>query len=344
MDSESGPGPSADRPLSLATGQVFEFRLWAELIEQSAGQLHVFLPLLDRGLDAVLHRLSDGAYIGVQAKCRTSARWHEVHVVVPEEELASDDTVLVAGRLHDGELGPYLLVVPAGEFKRLAYRWPGLNGRYEAWFREEAPAAESRWAPYVVERSSLGSRLMGMSVGAGPAVVAPVSPAVGPAVAVATRAAHDRWLGFMGEAEVIRQLALAPDLDLFRPFPDLELVEVLARHHLTERFAGLQVKAPALDGKHRQAHAGVAASTLRPEATSLVVVLVWLPEAGRFSEECLLIPAARLPELAMLDGRFYLIEFRPSGAGGRASRYDPFRVALRDLGATVSKLVGGPLP
>ena len=43
-----------------------EFRVWTELIQQSQGALHVFLPLLDRGLDAVIHRLTDGEYIPLQ--------------------------------------------------------------------------------------------------------------------------------------------------------------------------------------------------------------------------------------------------------------------------------------
>jgi hypothetical protein len=54
--------------LTGATGQVFEFRLWATLVEQSRGLLHVFLPLADRGIDALVHRLPDGAYFRVQAK------------------------------------------------------------------------------------------------------------------------------------------------------------------------------------------------------------------------------------------------------------------------------------
>ena len=40
-----------------APGQALEFEIWSDLIKQSHGSLHVFLPLLDRGLDAVLHRM-----------------------------------------------------------------------------------------------------------------------------------------------------------------------------------------------------------------------------------------------------------------------------------------------
>ena len=51
-------GPWTSNELS-ASGQVFEFRLWAELTEQSRGSLHVFLPMSDRGIDALVHRVSD---------------------------------------------------------------------------------------------------------------------------------------------------------------------------------------------------------------------------------------------------------------------------------------------
>jgi len=39
------------RDEASASGQVFEFRLWAALTEQSRGSLHPFLPLTDRGVD-----------------------------------------------------------------------------------------------------------------------------------------------------------------------------------------------------------------------------------------------------------------------------------------------------
>ena len=52
-------------------GQAGEFLVWAPLITQSGGRLHVFLPELDRGLDAVVHRLDDGSYLALQVKTKT---------------------------------------------------------------------------------------------------------------------------------------------------------------------------------------------------------------------------------------------------------------------------------
>src|SRR5690348_9282336 len=64
-----------------ASGQVFEFRLWAELTEQSRGALHVFLPMTDRGIDALVHRLTDDTYISIQAKGRSTLEDGEVQLV-----------------------------------------------------------------------------------------------------------------------------------------------------------------------------------------------------------------------------------------------------------------------
>src|SRR6202521_4138451 len=59
---------------TLASGQVAEFMVWAELVRQSMGGLHIFLPLRDMGIDGVVHRLSDGAYPPVRAKARRPLR------------------------------------------------------------------------------------------------------------------------------------------------------------------------------------------------------------------------------------------------------------------------------
>src|SRR5437868_6604703 len=107
-----------------APGQVMEFRVWTELIQQSHGALHVFLPLLDRGLDAVIHRLTDGEYIPVQVKSRTEAVNGFVEIGIPDSELVDDHALIIAGLLTDEGLGPKLLVVDEGTFKGLAARSP----------------------------------------------------------------------------------------------------------------------------------------------------------------------------------------------------------------------------
>src|ERR1700704_2960327 len=102
------------------SGQVFEFRVWAVLAEQSRGELHVFLPLSDRGIDALVHRLSDGAWFRVQAKGRASLIKGEVRIVVWASALIDDDALIVSGLLVPGGLGPTMMVVPVRDFKRLS--------------------------------------------------------------------------------------------------------------------------------------------------------------------------------------------------------------------------------
>ena len=97
-----------------------EFRVWTELIQQSHGALHVFLPLLDRGLDAVVHRLTDGEYIPLQVKGKSQAVNGFVEIVVPATELVDDRALIVAGLLTAEGLGSKLLVVEEETFKRRA--------------------------------------------------------------------------------------------------------------------------------------------------------------------------------------------------------------------------------
>jgi hypothetical protein len=111
LESPGMQGPWT-RDETSASGQVFEFRLWALLTEQSRGQLHVFLPLTDRGIDALVHRLPDGTYFRVQAKGRSSLVKGEVDLAVWASALLDDEALLVAGLIVEGGLGPTMLVVP----------------------------------------------------------------------------------------------------------------------------------------------------------------------------------------------------------------------------------------
>src|SRR5437588_2861735 len=112
-------GPLQHKDTS-APGQAMEFRVWTELIQQSRGALHVFLPLLDRGLDGVIHRLTDGKYIPVQVKSRSETIEGMVGIVIPGSRLVDDHALLIAGLLRDDSLGEMLLVVEEGRFKELA--------------------------------------------------------------------------------------------------------------------------------------------------------------------------------------------------------------------------------
>src|SRR5207248_9802443 len=234
-----------------APGQVMEFRVWTELIQQSGGALHVFLPLLDRGLDAVVHRLTDGEYIPLQVKSKSSAVNGFVEIVIPANELVDDRALIIAGLLTAEGLGPKLLVVDEATFKSRASR-SFVQGAevYAASFSMDSPT--SHWRPHLVPRERLAERLLGSPPRG-------ATPEFGDESIVPPIDRYARWLGFLGEAEVVRRLAENPDLDVFRPFPDLEMVEVLARNRITHRYCGLQVQT----GVPTEAHYGAARIPIR---------------------------------------------------------------------------------
>src|SRR6266851_7823392 len=141
-----------------ASGQVFEFRLWALLTEQSRGSLHAFLPLSDRGIDALVHRLTDGEYISVQAKGRSTLEDGEVHLVVWADSLKDDKALLVSGLITEGGLGPTMLVIAEGDFKRLAELSHHEDRQiYKASFGMY-PRERSRWYPFLIPTDRLVER------------------------------------------------------------------------------------------------------------------------------------------------------------------------------------------
>ena len=309
---------------TLAAGQVAEFKVWAELVRQSAGDLHVFLPLRDRGIDGVLHRLSDGAYIAVQVKGRTSLTpAGQVHVTVTASSLVDDDALIVATLVDGPQLGAFVLVATEADFRRLAaHDW--FEGReYLTAAFEPHAGGDSRWAPFLVARERLAERFGG--AGGGPAATAPVP---------IDRAAE----GFVGEAEVIRRLAGAEPLALFRPFPDLETVEVLARHMATRRYAGLQVKTAGFDPAHQEERVYFRRSSFKANPSTYVCVLGWDRAARGFAESCLLIPARDIASVTRAEGEWLVLEVQPGSPSHR--RLDPYRIELARLGDEVVRLVG----
>jgi hypothetical protein len=304
-----------------------EFRVWTELIQQSRGELHVFLPLLDRGLDGVIHRRTDGEYIPVQVKGRGETAEGMVEIVIPASRLVDERAVLIAGLITDDGLGPLLLVIEEGAFKKLAAR-DAVQGQdiYSAAFSMHPRS--SHWEPHLVPCEHLAERLLGALP---PSRVAASVEMFG----VEPKDRHNQWLGFLGESEVVRRLAENPRLDLFRPFPDLEMVEVLARDNVNGRFAGLQVKT-AVPGEYGEAHIHVRKATFVPTATTLVAGLAWLPEEGRFAEECLLVPTERFADVAVDGGDRWVINFHPDST--ERTVLDPYRHPLSELGALVAQI------
>jgi hypothetical protein len=314
----------------MAAGQGMEFRVWAALIEQSRGMLHIFLPLLDRGLDAVVHRRTDGEYIPLQVKSRSHATNGFVQIGIPEPELVDDRALIIAG-LHTAEgIGPKLLVVDEGTFKAVASRSPvhGVNV-YSASFSMES--LTSHWRPYLVDREKLGERLMGGTT------AATLDRLFEEELAVAEVDQYSRWLGFLGEAEVIRRLAENAGLDLFRPFPDLEMVEVLARNRQTGRFMGLQVKAGVPGPPYGETRIAIRKASFQPAPTTRIVVLAWASEQRAVADECLFIPTSDLIGVAVDYGEHWVLDFHPRSQ--QRGRLDPYRRSLLELGSLVEAAI-----
>lgn len=310
-----------------ASGQVFEFRVWAALTEQSRGQLHVFLPLTDRGIDALVHRQKDGTYLPVQAKGRSSLEGGEVHLVVWADSLTDDRSLLVGGLITEGGLGPTMLVVPEGEFKRLAEQSTA-DGRpiYSMSFGMR-PLERSRWFPFLVPTERLIERFG-------------VIPAAVPLEEL--RTPRPMWrsdLGFLGESEVVRLLAESGDLNLFRPFPDLETSELGVLDLNSRGVVGIQVKTHGVDPANPAATVNVRASSFHPSPTTYFVVLAWLREGGQFHDACLLIPSDDIRRISQPEETHGELKFEwhPGSTGQR--RLQKYQVALNQLRSLVTDLV-----
>jgi hypothetical protein len=317
------------RDEASASGQVFEFHVWAALAEQSHGSLHIFLPLADRGIDAVVHRLTDDTYLSVQTKGRKVLTKGEIDLMVWADSLYDDEALIVSGLLIDGGLGPAMLVVKAGDFKRLADASKADGRPIFTMSYGMDPRPDSPWAPFMVPTGRLVERF-----GIGPDAMEEVPVAE----------ASPTWrsdLSFLGEAEVVRLLAESADLDLFRPFPDLETSEVGVLHERSRRVLGVQVKTVSVDRAHPSATVSVLASSFRPSPNTHFVVMGWLREEGRFDDECLLIPSEALRGVCQPRESYGHLKFEWDPGSTYQERLDPFRHPRTRIKAAIEELSGG---
>ena len=310
---------------TTASSQAFEFRVWAALTEQSRGQLHVFLPTADRGVDGLLHRRIDGAYVLLQAKDRSGLVDGEVKIVARANSLAHDDVVIVGGELVEGGMGPTTLVVPVPDFKHLANLSSDEGEPVYTMRFGMHPRSDSRWLLWLVPTERMAERF-GVSL---EAVLeeAPAEP----------RAEWRSALGVLGESEVVRHLTEAFDLNLFRPFPDNETVELAVLHLVTRRIVGLQIKTVEVSPGRLNATVDVYKSSFRPFPTTHFVVLGWHRDESRFHEEFLLIPSMEIRDFGRDRGRH--IEFQFHADSTAKDRLRKYRHGLDELRTLVSNLV-----
>ncbi|PZR79656.1 MAG: hypothetical protein DLM65_10315 [Candidatus Aeolococcus gillhamiae] len=154
--------PESVRVHNLAVGQVAEWLVWTRLVATSGGDLHVFLPLDDRGIDGIVHRISTDAYARVQVKGRSVHRYRGIEIQVREDELVDHRAVLVADDvdLAGVQLGPNALVVPVPEFRKWAHRHVN---RADITYDAEVtlpPTPMNQWAPFCVPVDGIGDRLL----------------------------------------------------------------------------------------------------------------------------------------------------------------------------------------
>ena len=314
-----------------AIGQTGEFLVWANLIAQSGGGLHVFLPMLDRGIDALIHRLADGAYIALQVKTKTALTSSEAPIAVYENHLFTDDQLVVGVTLEGDRLGTYALVADGSTFKKKAARMVDRGRTMLVADMPVRPIPRHKWSEDLVPVEQLAIRL-----GVGRATLAAPTPTLLEASPEA-----DRIIGFWGEMEVCRQLATLEDCGLFRPFPDSETAEVLVRRLHGGATIGVQVKTIQLGRPHAYGHVLVNRASFVAAPSTLLVALAWVLPERRFHQTCLVIPTEELPSLAGTSGPYYELHFRPDGSS-EPSRLDPYRLPLDSLAEAISARLSVP--
>jgi hypothetical protein len=307
-------------------GQLVEWEVWVELVVRSQGRLHVFLPLLDRGIDALVHRLDDGRWIQVQVKGRSKLRNGSLQLTIPLASMVDPDAIVVGVALEDDHLGPNVLVITEREFKRLATR-SGANGtRLIAAQVSLVPGRRSRWARHVFAREQLAEALM---AGVKPMVSLPPRP-------LRQRGRVARFVGFRGEAEVMRRLADSDELTIYRAFPDLETAEIVVINEQTRHVLAVQVKTIGVDSRHPQGTVDLDLASFSSSATTWMVVVAWDRDESAFRSECLVIPSLEVGGIvAPYRGH---LRFPYSPHSGRPGRLDPYRRPLAKLGSIVAEL------
>lgn len=314
------PRASWHRDQDSVVGQLAEWEVWVELVVLSHGQLHVFLPMLDRGIDALIHRIDDGPWFPVQVKGRSQLRNGSLQIVIPASSLVDPEALILGVALEDDHVGTNVLVISERDFKRLAIRSHARGKPTFAGQVSLVPGRRSRWAPHVFPRGHLANALL-----AGIEAKVKVSP---PA---RIRGAIARATGFRGEMEVTRRLADVDELTIFRAFPDLETAEVVVLHEKSRHVLGIQVKTVGVDREHPQGTIDVDLASYRPSASTWVIGVAWDRDDRRFRDECLIIPSLELSGIVPTYRGHLRFPYFPDSPR-KWGRLTPYRRPLADLG------------
>lgn len=307
-------------------GQLAEWEVWVELVVRSHGRLHVFLPLLDRGVDGLVHRMDDGSWFPVQVKGRSQLRSGALLLTVAASALVDPKAIIVGVFVEEDHLGPLVLVISERDFRRLARRSQNRRGLVFDAQISLVPGKPTRWAPFIFPLEGLANAVLG---DVKLRVAAPVAR---------RRGNIARAVGFRGETEVVRRLADSDELTLFRPFPDLETAEVAALHEKTRRVLGIQVKTIGLDKRHPHNTVDIDLASFRPSPQVWVVVVAWDRDRKAFRDECLVIPSMDVAHVVPAYRGHLVFPFSPGS--GKPTRLDPYRRPLGELGSMVESELG----
>lgn len=305
-------------------GQLAEWEVWVELVVQSHGRLHVFLPLLDRGVDALIHRLDDSRWIPVQVKGRSQLRNGSLYIVVRASSLIDPDATIIGVAIEDDHVGPFVLVISEREFRRLAIRSTARGKPVVAAQVSFVVGRPSRWSPYVFPKGKLVAALL-----------AGIEPKLKVSPPSRIRGAAARATGFRGEEEVTRRLADVDELTLFRAFPDLETAEIVALHEKTRRVVGIQVKTIGVDRKHPNGTIDIDLASFRPSASTWVVAVAWDRDATTFRDECLVIPSLDVAQIVPPYRGHLRFPYHPDSPL-KWGRLTPYRRPLTELGQFIA--------
>lgn len=320
MDPAAGESP---RLHNLAVGQVAEFLVWSTLIATSDGDLHVFLPLDDRGIDGIVHRISTDGYARLQVKGRSVHPRGGIAIQVTGDELLDDRAMVVAVDVDMAttSMSTHALVVDVPVFRELAQRNVTSSGEvlYEAEMMLP-PTADSPWAPWCVTTAEVGVRLL--------------TPAAVPAVAGPLDWVGARRLGYRAEMELLRRAADCPELNVFKAFPDLEPNEYLLYHTRTHEIVGVQVKSVTFARGANEAQVSVYRPALRPSPHTWFVIFLGDPGQSAFLPQCIVMPSETVAE--------YLAGHGPRGrlwvTRDVTGRLERWRVRLATLGQRLAEL------
>jgi hypothetical protein len=298
--------------------------VWVELVVQSHGRLHVFLPLLDRGVDALIHRLDDSRWIPVQIKGRSQLRNGSLYIVTRSSSLVDPDALIIGVALEDDHLGPSVLVISEREFRRLAIRSTARGKPVVAAQVSFVLGRPSRWSRFVFPKGKLAAALL---AGIKPRFKVSPPPRIRGAIARAT--------GFRGEAEVTRRLADVDELTLYRAFPDLETAEIVVLNERSRRVLGVQVKTIGVDRRHPNGTIDIDLASFRPSPTTWVVAVAWDRDAMSFRDECLVIPSLDVGQLVPPYRGHLRFPYYPDSPL-KWGRLTPYRRPLAELGPLVA--------